>query len=172
MLIDDYTVDVKTPACDLESPIYVANVSLDADISEVLPYVNAGVEKGQYSPAVPVLVFREGGRKYALRAREIAISNITDRHEAARLARAMVDKVNRIWEDRQGIEPSFASWEKPRVLDLLKLLPGTNCGKCGVATCMAFATELSEDKATVEGCPALLEESNAEKLAALRDKGL
>ncbi|MHB8895885.1 MAG: (Fe-S)-binding protein [Candidatus Geothermincolia bacterium] len=172
MLVDDYEVEVTTPECDLESPIYMGRVSLGSDISEALPYLNASVEKGEYVPGVPALVFREGGRKYAVRPREILISNISDRHEALGLARVIVDKINKIWEDRANIVPSTESWEKPKVLDLLKLLPGTNCRKCSVPTCMAFAAKLSEGKASLDDCPPLCEESNADKLAALREKGL
>jgi len=172
MLIDDYEVKVQTPACDLESPIYMATVTITSDISEVLPYVNATVEKGEFSPAIPVLVYRDGGRKYALRPHEIAISNISEKHEADLLARKLVDRLNSLWEDRDSLEPSYDSWEKPKVLDLLKLLPGSNCKKCSVPTCMAFAAKLSEGKASLDECPALGEEENAGRLASLREKGL
>lgn len=170
MLVDDYEVEVTTPECDLESPIYMARVLLASDISEAIPYVNASVEKAEFVKGVPALVFREGGRKYAMRPREILISNVTERSEALSLARAMVDKVNRIWEDRQNIEPSYESWEKPKVLDLLRLLPGTNCKECGVPTCMAFATRLSEGKARAGECPPLAQAENAGKLSSLEDK--
>ena len=82
MLIKDYEIELSTPECDLESPIFRASVSLDADISEVLPYVNATVQKAEFIPGIPVLVWTEDSRKYALRSREIAISNITDREQA------------------------------------------------------------------------------------------
>lgn len=52
MLINDYEIELSTPACDLESPVYMAKVTLKADISEVLPYVNASVEKGEFVPGV------------------------------------------------------------------------------------------------------------------------
>jgi len=172
MLIEDYKVEVTTPACDLESPIYMANVTLAADISEALPYVNAKVEKSEFLPSVPALVFRLDGRKYALRAHEIAISNVTDKPEGAKLASGIVGKINSIWEDRSNIEPSYESWVKPKVLDILRLLPQTNCKDCGVPTCMAFATKLSEDKASVGECPPMADDDCAEKLATLRKLGL
>jgi ArsR family metal-binding transcriptional regulator len=169
MLIEDYDVEVTTPECDLESPIYMARVSLASDIGDVLPYLNAKVEKGEFVAGIPALVFREGGRKYAMRPREVLISNISERSEALSLASAMVAKINNIWEDRENIEPSYDSWEKPKVLNLLKLMPGSNCKECGVPTCMAFATKLSEGKAKLEECPPLADEANADKLASLRD---
>ncbi len=38
------------------------------------------------------------------------------------------------------------------VMDIYRLLPKTNCGKCGEASCMAFATKLSEKEADVSLC--------------------
>ncbi len=38
-------------------------------------------------------------------------------------------------------------------LDIFKLLPRTNCGDCGVPTCMAFAMKLAQKKAELAECP-------------------
>ena len=38
-------------------------------------------------------------------------------------------------------------------LDIFKLLPKTNCGDCGVPTCMAFAMKLAQKKAELAACP-------------------
>lgn len=38
-------------------------------------------------------------------------------------------------------------------LDIFKLLPKTNCGDCGVPTCMAFAMKLAQKKAELSDCP-------------------
>ncbi len=38
-------------------------------------------------------------------------------------------------------------------LDIFKLLPKTNCGDCGVPTCMAFAMKLAQKKAELSECP-------------------
>ena len=38
-------------------------------------------------------------------------------------------------------------------LDIFKLLPKTNCGKCGVPTCLAFAMKLAQKKAELKECP-------------------
>ncbi len=83
MLIDDYDIELSTPACDLTATVYTARISVESDLSEVLPYVNATVEKGEFLPDRPVLVFRERAHKYALRPREISISNVADRDEAS-----------------------------------------------------------------------------------------
>ncbi len=38
-------------------------------------------------------------------------------------------------------------------LEIFKLLPKTNCGKCGVPTCLAFAMKLAQKKAELKECP-------------------
>ena len=44
-------------------------------------------------------------------------------------------------------------------LDIFKLLPKTNCGDCGVPTCMAFAMKLAQKKAELNECPHASEEA-------------
>jgi hypothetical protein len=39
------------------------------------------------------------------------------------------------------------------MLDIYKKLPGTNCGKCGAATCMAFAMKVKKSQASPGDCP-------------------
>jgi len=42
-----------------------------------------------------------------------------------------------------------------KALDIFKLLPKTNCKRCGYPTCLAFAMKLAAGKAEVEACPDL-----------------
>jgi len=50
-------------------------------------------------------------------------------------------------------------------LDIFKLLPKTNCKKCGMPTCLAFAMALAQKRAKLDDCPDVSEEAK-EKLAA------
>ncbi len=49
-------------------------------------------------------------------------------------------------------------------IEIFKSLPKTNCGKCGVPTCLAFAMNLAAGKAELSACPSVSEEAKA-KLA-------
>ena len=42
-------------------------------------------------------------------------------------------------------------------MDIYRLLPQTNCAKCGEASCMAFATKLSDKEADVTLCTEMTE---------------
>ncbi len=46
-------------------------------------------------------------------------------------------------------------------IEIFKLLPKTNCGQCGVPTCLAFAMSLAAGKAELAACPYVSEESKA-----------
>lgn len=44
-------------------------------------------------------------------------------------------------------------------LDIFKLLPKTNCKKCGMPTCLAFAMQLAQKRAELDACPCVSEEA-------------
>jgi acetyl-CoA decarbonylase/synthase complex subunit gamma len=50
-------------------------------------------------------------------------------------------------------------------IQIFKLMPKTNCGECGVPTCLAFAMNLAAGKAELDKCPYVSAEAK-EKLAA------
>jgi len=50
-------------------------------------------------------------------------------------------------------------------LEIFKLLPKTNCKKCGMPTCLAFAMQLAQKRVKLEDCPDVSEEAK-EQLAA------
>jgi acetyl-CoA decarbonylase/synthase complex subunit gamma len=50
-------------------------------------------------------------------------------------------------------------------LDIFKLLPKTNCKKCGMPTCLAFAMALAQKKVSLDQCPDASDEAR-EALAA------
>ncbi len=161
-----------SPPCDPGSPIWAARVKTDAHLAPVMPYVNAKMKNAFYDPKVPTIVWREGEHKYALRENIISINNLRDRDQALRVAERTVKKLNEIWERREEIKPDYTTRVPPKLLDILKLLPRTNCGKCGVPSCMAFAAQLVEGERCVEECPSLLEKDKQEKLARLKSMGL
>jgi len=45
---------------------------------------------------------------------------------------------------------------------IFKLLPKTNCGECGVPTCLAFAMRLAGGKAELSACPYISDEAKAQ----------
>jgi ArsR family metal-binding transcriptional regulator len=172
MLIDVYDIELNCPACEPGAEVWAATVTTAAELSELMPYVNALVEKGEYTPSVPTIVWREGAHKLFLRARQIGISNLRDRAHAEREIARLVEFVNETWDGRGNITPDFSTRSKPKVLEVLKLLPRTNCGQCGVPSCMAFAVALAEGDSSRDDCPPLMLEAEAQKREKLAEIGL
>lgn len=54
-------------------------------------------------------------------------------------------------------------WEDPRIDDVEKLLPGSNCGACGKPGCRAFAETVVNGESQPSGCTV----SNADGIAAI-----
>jgi ArsR family metal-binding transcriptional regulator len=116
-----------------------------------------------YSAEPPTLTLKLPGKLLTIHPREIAINIVKDEAEAEEILAWLQREINDTWARHEEIEPSFEVPPKPRVLDLLKLLPKTNCHKCGAPTCMVFAVGLSTGEKSPEQCPALTQ-PNQEKL--------
>jgi ArsR family metal-binding transcriptional regulator len=128
---------------------------LDGDISEVLPYLNRALGGHQYFADPPSLTLKLPGKLITLYATKIAINILRDEAEADSILEWLKEKINETWSRHEEIEPSYGIAPKPRVLNILRLLPKTNCGKCGDPTCMVFAVRISEDPTRLEDCPIL-----------------
>lgn len=59
--------------------------------------------------------------------------------------------------------------KKISLLDVYKLLPKTNCKKCGQPSCMAFASKLLKKEAKLEECTPLFEPKYKSNLEALKE---
>lgn len=51
-------------------------------------------------------------------------------------------------------------------LEIFKLLPKTNCKKCGMPTCLAFAMQLAQKRAKLDDCPDVSQEARQALAAA------
>jgi ArsR family metal-binding transcriptional regulator len=169
MLIEKYDVEVFTPPCEPGAERYAAKARLTADISEVLPYLNATLRGAVYLPEAKALTWKKGGHNIAFHDYEIATSNAEDRDGAEKELRGIIDLVNRTWERRAEITPDTTTRQRPTSMAIYKLLPNINCKKCGDPTCYTFALKLAASQKKLSNCPPLFEPQYAEKLAALEE---
>jgi len=164
MLVEGYTKEFcRPPNPNAEHLRCVA--SLDTDITEVLPYLNTALGGHQYFRDPPSLTLKLPGKLVTLYPRKIAINILKDEQEADSILQWLKQQINNTWEKREAIAPSFAvrSRSRPRALDILKVLPKTNCGKCGKPTCMVFAVAVSEGSCIIDECPGI-DEQNKERI--------
>jgi len=155
MLIEQYELKVTSPPCAPGSERWSAFAEISADISAVLPYLNARLRGAIYDPNAQVLTWRTGGRQVSFRPHEIGVSNLEDRDEAQAIVKRMVELVNKTWEQREHLPPSLVKREPLKALDVYKLLPGQNCKACGEPTCFTFALKLVVGQVTIESCAPL-----------------
>jgi len=167
MLLSDYRLQLFAPKCNPSAEYANCLAALRDDIREVFPYLNGSLKGCQYNPEAPFLRFRREGHIIALRPRQAAVSKVADADEARRVLDWVKDLVNDTWERCHQITPSDRRAPSLTALQLYKLLPGTNCGKCGERTCLALAVRLAEEEASLEQCSALLEVQHAEERAKL-----
>lgn len=164
MLLSGYTREIFRPECNpgFESVHCIAH--LKEDIGAALPYLNAVLGGTQYFEDPPEVMFHHHGRIIKVGAREIAINALKDEQEADRILKWMKTEINQAWENHDTITPCYTGRVKPKLIDILRLLPRTNCKKCGQPTCMVFAAQVVEGGRGAEHCPEL-NNSNRTKLA-------
>ena len=158
MLLKGYRKEITRPECRREALSLHCIAHLDQDIGQVLPYLNAKLGGDQYLKDPPSLTFKNRGKLITLHPQMIAINALRDEAEADKILEWLMGEINDTWEKRDEIEPSFETLEKPKVLEILKLLPKTNCKECGQPTCMVFAAQVAEGGRGPEDCPVLDEE--------------
>ena len=169
-LIKDYEVQLVEPACAPGAGRWGALANIASDISAVFPYLNAVLPNAQYDHQNQVLIFKEPGQQYALRPNEVRIARVENLSHAREVISAIVDRINAVWERRSNITPSYTERKLASLLDMYKLLPGTNCRQCGFLTCMAYAADLRKGSARLEQCVPLSQTeyaANREKLLKL-----
>jgi ArsR family metal-binding transcriptional regulator len=153
-LIHRWDLELIRPPCRPGAETWDVKARLEVDIGEWLPYLNAALPGASFYPGGGVLIWKNAGRKYAFRPREISSAPVKDDEEARRVIADAIQLANDIWSRREELEPDFTpAKEPPGLLEIYKLLPKTNCGECGRSTCMTFAKALRENAATVSECP-------------------
>jgi ArsR family metal-binding transcriptional regulator len=163
MLLKGYTKQIFRPECNPSFESVHCVATLNEDIGEVLPYLNAVLGGTQYFKDPPQVMFHHNGRIIKVGAREIAVNALADEAQAEKILGWLKNEINQAWENRESITPCFAGRARPQLMEILKMLPKTNCKKCGQATCMVFAVALREGAIGPDACPEL----DGEKLQKL-----
>ena len=155
MLLKNYSKEIFRPECNpgFESVHCIAH--LDQDIGPVLPYLNAILGGFDYLKDPPAVIFRSHGKLITVHGNKIAINALRDESEADKILEWLKREINDAWVNRERIETSYEGAPKPKLIEILKLLPRTNCRDCGMPTCMVFAARMAEGAKIPEDCPPL-----------------
>jgi ArsR family metal-binding transcriptional regulator len=165
MLLNTYRIELFNNECMPGAQTVQCFAHLDQDVGPVLPYLNAVLGGFEYIREPPSVTFRSQGKLITVHSRKIAVNALKDEEEARKIVDWLVREINAAWARRDDIEPCFEGMPRPRMIDILRLLPKTNCRACGAPTCMVFATQVAEGAKDQDDCPPL-DVENREKLAA------
>ncbi len=142
----------------------------DTDLGGHLSYL-ASSKRGSVFSDKGVVSFKRGVSIVSIDAEgTIAITQLKDIDEAHLVLDEVVAWIGDVIARENEIDPeAYKKWQDLGILDILKRLPRTNCGKCGMPTCMAFAVELLEGRKDVDDCVSLKDPEYDHARTALKE---
>lgn len=165
--IDNF--EIFRPKCDPSKEVLHGIATLEDDIAPVFPYLNAELGGWDYDRVNQVVLLKlSAGKWITLQPLEIALRGARDQEELQAMLEWIKGQINDIFERRDAITPRYTSQAGLKVMEILKLLPMTNCRACGYASCMAYAAALREGEISLNDCPPLREETYRDKQGKLQ----
>jgi ArsR family metal-binding transcriptional regulator len=155
MVLNTYRLEIFNNECMPGAMSVQCFAHLDQDIGVTLPYVNAVLGGFEYIKEPPSVTFRTQGKLITVHKQKIAINALKNENEARKIVEWIMREINDAWEKRDEIEPCYEGMPKPKVIEILKLLPKTNCKECGFPTCMVFSSLIAEGAKDSSDCPQL-----------------
>ena len=151
-MLKSFRLEIFNNECRPNAMTVQCHAHLEQDVSEALPYLNATLGGFQYTKEPPSVSFKAHGKLISISGRKIAVNALKDEDEANKIVAWIQREINTAWENRATIEPLYEGLPKVQVIEILKLLPMTNCKVCGAPTCMVFAVRVAEGSKGPEDC--------------------
>ncbi len=139
--------------CADQGPGLGARFTLDTDVSPLFPYINSVLEGSRYYEKPDYIQFVLEGVLCTLYPRDVLCAPFSHEDQARGFADSLIDFLNDLYAKKDILKPNYKRYKPVTVLDVLKLLPLSNCGKCGYSTCMAFAAALRLRETSPGACP-------------------
>ena len=155
MLLTSYITEYTRASCRPEAQTIHCIARLGQNVGAAIPYLNAVLGGYTYIQDPPSVTFRSQGKLISVHADHIAINALRDAEEAEKILQWLQREINDAWARRDQITPSFQAAPRPQVIEILRQLPKTNCGKCGHATCIVFASLAMDGGMGADDCPEL-----------------
>jgi ArsR family metal-binding transcriptional regulator len=155
MLLTGYSLEIFRSKCNAGAQSLHCFAHLNEDVGEVLPYLNTVLGGFTYTKDPPALTLKNSGKLITIHPRKIAVNALQDEEQAEKIIAWLQREINSTWEQRAEIEPSVEGARQPALIEVLKLLPKTNCKECKEPTCMVFAVRVIEGIKDHTDCPPL-----------------
>lgn len=130
---------------------------LSADIQEILPYLATLLPQAGYNHQAALLTMVLEGRLITVYPLVVTVAKAQDDDDARAVLDWLRRTINDAYARRDEITPCLERRRSPRMLEIYRLLPRTNCRRCGEATCIALAVRLALGEARLETCEGLLD---------------
>ena len=154
---------VRTLPCLAEPGKIQVVGSPSASLAEVIPYLATLPGIVTYNPERLSLTFRRRPGFLTLLTDKVLITQVKDNEEGVELLDNLVEAINTTWDKREELVAVTKAARVLRPLDIYALLPQTNCGECGEATCMAFAARLFMREGEPTECTPLFADAGFEE---------
>jgi ArsR family metal-binding transcriptional regulator len=163
MLVNEFTdVNIFRPECNFAFETVNVIATFDADVSPVLPYLNASLGGYAFDSETSTLTLKNSGKLVTIRPQTVAVNGLKDREEVYRVLEWLKREINDTYEQREILQPSFKSRPLINMMQIIKYLPKTNCRECGEATCLAFAAKVRDGEKGPDDCPPLSSDKKQE----------
>jgi ArsR family metal-binding transcriptional regulator len=156
MLLETLEITAVLP-CLADASKIRFHARASADLSPVLPYLNAVLSKAIYNPTSQSLTLYRDYRIICVQGTLVTGAKADDVEDARSILDWLKSLINDTWKRRSEITPSYDRRERLTPLPVFELLPRTNCRKCGLPTCLAFALEVAAERLNVMRCGPLLD---------------
>jgi ArsR family metal-binding transcriptional regulator len=151
MLLNSFQITHILP-CLADPEKIRAIAQLSDDIREALPYLNATLKGTIYNHRAGILTFKKDGVMINLYPTTVTLAKVDDEVHTRHLMEWLKELINDTYENRKNIQPNYERGTTLRALDIFKLIPGTNCTRCGEPSCLAFAVKLVGQEREVVKC--------------------
>ena len=166
MLLNNFQITHILPC--LADPEKIRTIAeLSDDISEVLPYLNATLKGTIYNHRAGIPTFKKDGVMITIYPTTVTLAKVDDEANAKHLMEWLKELVNGTFENRKNLQSNYERGTTLRALDIFKLIPGTNCQRCGEPSCLAFAVKLVGQEMEIMKCAPLFSEEYQEKRKVL-----
>ena len=130
-----------------------AHFEIETDLRLVFPYINAVVPESRYHERPEYVQFFFNDINCILYPHDVIAAPFNGRDAALAYFDQLAEFLNDLYHRKDRITPNHRKYRPVSVIDVIKLLPQTNCGACGYPTCMAFAGALRQGQTVPDQCP-------------------
>ncbi len=131
----------------------MANFYFEEDMGPLLPYINAVAERAELYDQPSMVRFVFQGIYCAVYPNRCIASPMNSKEHVRDFVDELIAYLTSILERKEEIIPRNTVFKPGAVPQILKLLPKTNCGDCGLKTCMAFAAMVAKQQVSPSQCP-------------------